>query len=135
MWVILPQKPTIDCMSEDGYTLDKVRGEIEFHNVTFHYPSRPEVKVSTYMAPSTCHMLWAPRVALFQVFSLSPPTPHPQILDKLNMIIKSGESTAFVGPSGAGKSTTVQLIQRFYDPSEGMVRALLTLCLRPLECH
>lgn len=32
-------------MSEEGYKLDKVRGEIEFHNVTFHYPSRPDVKV------------------------------------------------------------------------------------------
>ncbi|XP_060634550.2 bile salt export pump [Anolis sagrei] len=83
----IDKKPIIDCMSEDGYKLDKVRGEIEFHNVTFYYPSRPEVK----------------------------------ILDKLNMVIKSGETTAFVGPSGAGKSTTIQLIQRFYDPSEGMV--------------
>uniref|UniRef100_A0A8C0G1Z5 Bile salt export pump n=1 Tax=Chelonoidis abingdonii TaxID=106734 RepID=A0A8C0G1Z5_CHEAB len=80
-------KPTIDCMSEEGYKLDKIRGDIEFHNVTFHYPSRPEVK----------------------------------ILDNLSMVIKSGETTTFVGPSGAGKSTTVQLIQRFYDPTEGMV--------------
>lgn len=32
-------------MSEDGYKLDRIKGEIEFHNVTFHYPSRPEVKV------------------------------------------------------------------------------------------
>ncbi|XP_063174293.1 bile salt export pump isoform X1 [Candoia aspera] len=80
-------KPTIDCMSEDGYKLDKVRGEIEFHNVTFYYPSRPEVK----------------------------------ILEKLSMTIKPGETTAFVGPSGAGKSTAIQLIQRFYDPMEGMV--------------
>ncbi|KAG8559742.1 hypothetical protein GDO81_017435 [Engystomops pustulosus] len=83
----IDKEPTIDCMSEDGYKLDKVKGEIEFHNISFHYPSRPEVK----------------------------------ILDKLNMIIKSGETTAFVGPSGAGKSTTIQLIQRFYDPDEGMV--------------
>lgn len=37
------------------------------------------------------------------------------------MAVKSGETTAFVGPSGAGKSTAVQLIQRFYDPKEGMV--------------
>ncbi|XP_015677389.1 bile salt export pump [Protobothrops mucrosquamatus] len=81
------EKPKIDCMSEDGYKLDKVRGEIEFHNVTFHYPSRPDVK----------------------------------ILDNLSMIIEPGETTAFVGPSGAGKSTTIQLIQRFYDPTEGMV--------------
>nr|DBA19799.1 TPA: hypothetical protein GDO54_015575 [Pyxicephalus adspersus] len=83
----IDKEPKIDCMSEEGYKLDKVKGEIEFHNITFHYPSRPEVK----------------------------------ILDKLNMIVKSGETTAFVGPSGAGKSTTIQLIQRFYDPDEGMV--------------
>uniref|UniRef100_A0A8B9N2H7 Bile salt export pump n=1 Tax=Accipiter nisus TaxID=211598 RepID=A0A8B9N2H7_9AVES len=83
----IDEKPAIDCMSEDGYKLDKVRGEIEFHNVTFHYPSRPDVK----------------------------------ILDNLNMVIKAGETTAFVGASGAGKSTTIQLIQRFYDPNDGMI--------------
>ncbi|NXA32825.1 ABCBB protein, partial [Eudromia elegans] len=83
----IDKKPIIDCMSEDGYKLDKVRGEIEFHNVTFYYPSRPDVK----------------------------------ILENLNMIIKAGETTAFVGASGAGKSTAIQLIQRFYDPSDGMI--------------
>ncbi|MEE6489516.1 hypothetical protein FKM82_015600 [Ascaphus truei] len=83
----IDNEPTIDCMSEDGYKLDKVKGEIEFHNISFNYPSRPEVK----------------------------------ILDNLSMVIKSGETTAFVGPSGAGKSSTIQLIQRFYDPGEGMV--------------
>lgn len=44
-----------------------------------------------------------------------------QILNNLSMVIKSGEMTAVVGSSGAGKSTALQLIQRFYDPSEGMV--------------
>ncbi|KAI4544123.1 hypothetical protein MG293_004389 [Ovis ammon polii] len=83
----IDRKPLIDCMSEDGYKLDRIKGEIEFHNVTFHYPSRPEVK----------------------------------ILNKLNTVIKSGEVTAVVGSSGAGKSTALQLIQRFYDPTEGMV--------------
>nr|XP_015092178.1 LOW QUALITY PROTEIN: bile salt export pump [Vicugna pacos] len=82
----IDRKPLIDCMSEDGYKLDRIKGEIEFHNVTFHYPSRPEVK----------------------------------ILSNLSMVVKSGEMTALVGSSGAGKSTALQLIQRFYDPSEGM---------------
>lgn len=44
-----------------------------------------------------------------------------QILDNLSMVIKTGETTAFVGASGAGKSTVIQLIQRFYDPTDGMV--------------
>uniref|UniRef100_A0A3Q1EGM2 ATP-binding cassette, sub-family B (MDR/TAP), member 11a n=1 Tax=Acanthochromis polyacanthus TaxID=80966 RepID=A0A3Q1EGM2_9TELE len=83
----IDREPEIDCLSEEGHKLDKVIGDIEFHNITFHYPSRPEVK----------------------------------ILDNLSMKIKAGETTAFVGPSGSGKSTTIQLIQRFYDPKEGMV--------------
>ena len=33
---------------------------------------------------------------------------------------------ALVGNSGCGKSTTVQLMQRLYDPTEGMVRCLLS---------
>lgn len=41
------QEPEIDCLSEAGYKLDRVKGDIEFHNVTFYYPSRPEVKVLT----------------------------------------------------------------------------------------
>uniref|UniRef100_A0A8C3RHT2 ATP binding cassette subfamily B member 11 n=1 Tax=Cyanoderma ruficeps TaxID=181631 RepID=A0A8C3RHT2_9PASS len=44
-----------------------------------------------------------------------------KILDNLNMVIQAGETTAFVGASGAGKSTTIQLIQRFYDPTDGMI--------------
>ncbi|KAI1898297.1 hypothetical protein AGOR_G00070870 [Albula goreensis] len=44
-----------------------------------------------------------------------------RILDDLNLLVKAGETTAFVGPSGSGKSTTIQLIQRFYNPKEGMV--------------
>ncbi|XP_023668914.2 bile salt export pump-like isoform X2 [Paramormyrops kingsleyae] len=83
----IDREPEIDCLSEAGYKLDRVKGDIEFHNVTFNYPSRPEV----------------------------------MILDQLSVLVKSGETTAFVGASGAGKSTAIQLIQRFYDPEEGMV--------------
>uniref|UniRef100_A0A3Q2CP58 Bile salt export pump n=1 Tax=Cyprinodon variegatus TaxID=28743 RepID=A0A3Q2CP58_CYPVA len=41
----IDREPEIDCLSEAGYKLDRVKGDIEFHNVTFHYPSRPEVKI------------------------------------------------------------------------------------------
>ena len=32
-----------------------------------------------------------------------------------------GKTTAIVGPSGSGKSTTIQLVERFYDPSQGEI--------------
>src|SRR5690606_817783 len=35
--------------------------------------------------------------------------------------VEPGEMVAVVGPSGAGKSTLFDLIQRFYDPTEGTI--------------
>ncbi|NWH15512.1 MDR1 protein, partial [Grus americana] len=64
-----------------------IKGNLEFQNVYFNYPSRPDV----------------------------------EILKGLNLKVSCGQTVALVGGSGCGKSTTVQLIQRFYDPKEGMV--------------
>jgi subfamily B ATP-binding cassette protein MsbA len=43
------------------------------------------------------------------------------ILENLSFKVKKGEILAFVGPSGGGKSTLVDLIPRFYDPSQGAI--------------
>ncbi|NXX42972.1 MDR1 protein, partial [Tricholaema leucomelas] len=51
------------------------------------------------------------------------PCRPAQILRGLNLKVSSGQTVALVGSSGCGKSTTVQLIQRFYDPREGTVRS------------
>lgn len=44
------------------------------------------------------------------------------VLREVSACMAPGTMTAIVGPSGAGKSTMLQLIARFYDPTEGAVR-------------
>ncbi|XP_027429470.2 ATP-binding cassette sub-family B member 5 isoform X4 [Zalophus californianus] len=43
------------------------------------------------------------------------------ILCGLSLSIEKGKTVAFVGSSGCGKSTSIQLLQRFYDPVQGQV--------------
>jgi ABC-type multidrug transport system fused ATPase/permease subunit len=49
------------------------------------------------------------------------PTRNDWALHGLSFSIEPGETVAIVGESGCGKSTTLQLIQRFYDASEGQI--------------
>lgn len=44
------------------------------------------------------------------------------VLDGVSFVLPHGTRTALVGPSGAGKSTTLALIERFYDVTDGEVR-------------
>uniref|UniRef100_A0AAX7UXY0 ABC-type xenobiotic transporter n=1 Tax=Astatotilapia calliptera TaxID=8154 RepID=A0AAX7UXY0_ASTCA len=84
---IIDHVPSIDSYSEAGYKPECIKGDIEFKNVHFSYPSRADIKV----------------------------------LNGLNLTVKRGQTFALVGSSGCGKSTTIQLLQRFYDPQEGNV--------------
>lgn len=43
------------------------------------------------------------------------------ILRNLNLTVQRGEVVAFVGASGSGKSTIVNLLERFFDPTEGEI--------------
>ena len=43
------------------------------------------------------------------------------VLSNFNLDVKAGESIALVGHTGAGKSTIVNLICRFYEPTDGQI--------------
>jgi ATP-binding cassette subfamily B protein len=45
----------------------------------------------------------------------------PPLLDGIDLQVRAGDRVAIVGPSGSGKSTLVALVQRFYDPDDGVV--------------
>jgi ABC-type multidrug transport system fused ATPase/permease subunit len=71
---------------EGGEIIEHFRGEIEFQNVSFRYPSR-----------------------------------DIYVLKNVSFKVRPGQIAALVGHSGSGKSTCVQLIERFYDVTDGFI--------------
>jgi subfamily B ATP-binding cassette protein MsbA len=47
--------------------------------------------------------------------------PGTPVLREINLAVSAGETLAIVGPSGGGKSTLMDLLPRFFDPSDGAV--------------
>jgi len=42
---IIDRKSKIDPSDDSGLELEDVKGEVEFHHVSFKYPSRPDVQI------------------------------------------------------------------------------------------
>ena len=45
----------------------------------------------------------------------------PQIIEAFDLTVESGQTIALVGATGGGKSTLVNLLCRFYEPTEGRI--------------
>jgi ABC-type multidrug transport system fused ATPase/permease subunit len=74
--------------------LPRIRGEIEFEQVSFAYARRKGSGQDS-----------TPALAL----------------DRVSLRVPPGQTVALVGATGAGKSTMAKLVARFYDPTEGRV--------------
>lgn len=44
-----------------------------------------------------------------------------KILDGVSLVVEKGSVIALVGESGSGKSSLIKLVQRLYDPTEGVI--------------
>lgn len=51
-----------------------------------------------------------------------PSRPTIQVTKGLSLKFEAGKTVALVGASGSGKSTIVSLIERFYDPTAGVIK-------------
>jgi len=69
-------------------------------------------------------------------FSYDAVTP---VLKDLSLVVKRGETIALVGPTGGGKTTIVNLVCRFFEPSNGRVliggRDYTSISLHSIQSH
>lgn len=84
---------------------------ISFDDVRFRYP---ELAHKTEREKAIAEVVGEDAVA--------PPSADREVLHGVTFDVPRGARVALVGPSGAGKSTILSLIERFYDPTGGVVR-------------
>jgi ABC-type multidrug transport system fused ATPase/permease subunit len=89
---------------------------ITFEHVTFRYAVTPDAVGSDGAAGSGDVSAPAPAAGT------GSGTGEQAVLHDVSFSVPRGTRVALVGPSGAGKSTTLALIERFYDPTEGVIR-------------
>lgn len=101
----------------DARTLDTSRGEIAFHDVSFHY-STEVTKLSSSEWDRLEDVTFSGDVG---TSNTGRSQAREMALNNLSFTIEPGQMVALVGPSGAGKTTMTYLIPRLYDPTSGSI--------------
>ncbi len=84
----------------DAVPVEKIQGRLELRDVTFRYRGMGSQPVSEH--------------------GLKAHAAEP-VLRRVSIEVPAGKTVALVGPSGSGKSTVLNLLLRFYDPTEGSI--------------
>ncbi len=106
--ISLPSEKQLDGAIEPAAPLPS-DDAISFEGVAFTYPAGAASVGSAGSVGSV-------------VESVDIPAKDLTVLHGISFSAPRGQRTALVGPSGAGKSTILALIERFYDPTAGVVR-------------
>lgn len=100
---------------------------IEFRDVHFRYPeavvaARRKAESEALAVLENAHVDRSLAEEFAREGSVAPTQSRDgEVLRGVSFSVPRGSRVALVGPSGAGKSTTLALIERFYDPTEGAV--------------
>ena len=91
---LMDQQPEESIQDQSLLPIALAKGKIEFRGVGFSY-QQPQLEEDIQ--------------------------ENREVLRDIDMTISPGEVVAFVGPSGSGKTTLVNLVPRFYSPTQGVI--------------
>ena len=101
-------------LSQLWQDFQQVQVSVERLGDILNHPAEPR-PVGNFLPPRPRGLIELKRVT----FRYKPGAP--EVLRDVSLAIRPGEVIGIVGPSGSGKSTLTKLVQRFYQPSEGVV--------------
>ena len=105
--------------------LSEVWGEIQLAAGAAERISELLDETPAIAAPAHPVALPQPPLAEIAVENVSfsyPTRPDAKAMENVSFRVAAGETVAIVGPSGAGKTTVFALIQRFFDPQQGVIK-------------
>jgi ATP-binding cassette subfamily B protein len=115
--ISLPSESDDDVASTDVAAVDNLGVAVEFVGVSFDYP---EAAHKTEAEKLVAETLGEESLATAEIAIVS--RHQGPVLDAVSFAVPVGSKTAIVGPSGAGKSSLLSLMERFYDPTSGVIK-------------
>ena len=115
--ISLPSESDDDVASTDVAAVDNLGVAVEFVGVSFDYP---EAAHKTEAEKLVAETLGEESLATAEIAIVS--RHQGPVLDDVSFAVPVGSKTAIVGPSGAGKSSLLSLMERFYDPTSGVIK-------------